>query len=417
MKKLFILLFITNVILTSCSTNNTSPIIPVNTTPVGDAEINVTGAISSNTTWTADKVWVLNNKVVVENGVTLTIEAGTIIKGTEGAGSLASGLIIARGGKINAVGTSAKPIIFTSVKDNIKIGEQWGTNLTIDDNSLWGGLIILGRAKGSFSGDVSEYQIEGIPASDTFGLYGGNDDADNSGTLDYIRICHGGAEIGAGNEINGLTLGAVGSGTNISNIEIYATYDDGIEFFGGTVNVTNALIWHQGDDGFDIDQGYGGTITNGLVILGNTSDSATEIDGGEGSFQRGFTEQNLTFKGNANAPGGKYADFRDHAQGTMNNIYAYDFQGINHSYVRIKGDFVADNYNTGLLNFNNWEIALPTGVTDITTIFQDHSPSSLAPTFSADSASWATAVTAGSETIGCDTSVFGWTYANDQNAF
>lgn len=415
MKKLFILLFITNVVLTSCSTNNDSPIIPVDPTPTGDVEVNVTGAISSNTTWTADKIWVLNNKVVVEDGATLTIEPGTIIKGTEGAGSLASGLIIARGGKINAVGTADKPIIFTSVRDNINIGEQWGTNLTIDDNSLWGGVLILGKAKGSFSGDVSEFQIEGIPASDSFGLYGGNDDADNSGNFEYVRICHGGAEIGAGNEINGLTLGAVGSGTTISNIEIYATYDDGIEFFGGAVNPSNILIWHQGDDGLDIDQAYHGTISNALVILGNTSDSATEIDGGEGSYQARFTEKNITLIGHADAPGGKFADFRDNAQGTLENIYAYNFQPT--SYVRIKNDNVAQNYNNGLLEFINWEMVLPTGVASVNDLFQDHSENNLAPTFGADSSNWATAITEGNETTGCDTSVFTWTYAYNQNAF
>lgn len=93
-----------------------------------------------------------------------------------------------------------------------------------------GGLLILGNAKGSFSGDSSENQIEGIPADDTNGLYGGTDDEDNSGVLNYISIRHGGALIGEGNEINGLTLGAVGSGTSISNIEVVGNFDDGIEF-------------------------------------------------------------------------------------------------------------------------------------------------------------------------------------------
>lgn len=412
MKKLFYLIVFANVVLTSCSTA-TAPIIDTNPPP--STEENVSGLITTNTTWTANKIWILNGKVVVDAGVTLTIEAGTIIKGKEGTGSLASGLIVARGGKLNAIGTADKPIIFTSVSDNIKIGEKWGTNLTINDNSHWGGLIMLGKAKGSFSGDVSEYQIEGIPAGDSFGLYGGSDDTDNSGHIEYISIRHGGAEIGASNEINGLTLGAVGSGTIIKNIEVYATFDDGIEFFGGTVNVTNAIIWHQGDDGLDIDQGYGGTITNALVILGNTSDSATEIDGGEGSFQRGFIEKNITLIGHADAPGGKYADFRDDAQGTMENIYAKNFKPS--GYVRLKTNNVATNYNSNKLNFVNWQIVLPAGVTDVTTLFQDHSPSNLAPTIGADSAGWATAVPAGSQTTGCDTSVFGWTYAKNQGAF
>ncbi len=413
MKKLPILAFVLNIVLASCTSNDSVPIIDV--TPPSATEANVSGLITENTTWTNDKIWVLNSKVVVDAGVTLTIEPGTIIKGKEGTGSLASALIIARGGKLNAVGTATNPIIFTSVNDNIALGETAGTNLTISDNSLWGGLILLGKSKGSFSGDVNEFQIEGIPASDTFGLYGGNDDTDNSGHLEYISIRHGGAEIGAGNEINGLTLGAVGSGTIIKNIEIVGNLDDGIEFFGGTVSPSNLLIWGQGDDGLDIDQAYSGTISNALVILGNTSDSALEIDGGEGSFQASFTLNNITLVGNANAPGGKYCDLRSGAQGALNNIYAYNFQTT--SYIRLKHDNVASNYVNNLINFNNWEIVLPAGVSSITSLFQDHSPTSLAPSFGADSANWATAVTLGNETVGADLSVFSWTYANSKGVY
>ncbi|MCF6212624.1 MAG: hypothetical protein L3J45_01210 [Flavobacteriaceae bacterium] len=412
MKKLVLLLLTVNLALISCSTNSTAPII--DTTPTVSTDENVSGLISTSTTWTRDKIWILNGKVVVSDGATLTIESGTIIKGKEGSGSLASALIVARGGKLNAVGTADKPIIFTTINDNIKVGEKAGTNLTIADNSLWGGVIILGRAKGSFSGDVSEFQIEGIPAGDSFGLYGGNDDTDNSGHLEYISIRHGGAEIGAGNEINGLTLGAVGSGTIIQNIEILATLDDGIEFFGGTVSPSNILIWHQGDDGLDIDQAYGGTISNALVIEGDTSDSALEIDGGEGSFQRSFTFNNITLQGHANAPGGKYTDLRSGAQGSLNNIYAYGFKTT--SYVRLKQDNVAQNYANGLINFTNWQIVLPTGVA-VTDIFQDHSPLQAAASVGTDATGWTTAVTAGSQTVGADLSVFNWTYAKSKNAY
>lgn len=413
MKKLAYLILTVTLGLTSCS-KSSSPIIDVTPTNTVTEE-NVSGLITADQTWTANKIWILNGKVVVDAGVILTIEPGTIIKGKEGSGSLASALVIARGGKLNAVGTADSPIIFTTITDNIKIGEKEGTNLGINDISHWGGLIMLGRAKGSFLGDVTEFQIEGIPAGDTFGLYGGNDDTDNSGHLEYVSIRHGGAEIGAGNEINGLTLGAVGSGTIIKNIEIFATFDDGIEFFGGTVSPSNILIWGQGDDGLDIDQGYGGTISNAIVITTAISDSATEIDGGEGTFQRGFTEKNITFVGDANAAGGKYADFRDDAQGTMENIYAYNFKPT--SYVRIKSDNVGTNYKNGKLIFSNWQIVLPTGVTDVTTLFQDHSTLQDAATFGADSAAWATAVTAGAQTVGADTSVFNWTVAFANSAF
>lgn len=371
----------------------------------------VSGLITSNTTWSKSNIYLLNGKVVVENGVTLTIEAGTIIKGKEGTGSLASTLIVARGGKLMAEGTADSPIIFTSIKDNIEVGETEGTNLTEADNGLWGGLIVLGKAKGSFKGDVTEVQIEGIPAGDTFGLYGGSDDTDNSGVLKYISIRHGGAEIGEGNEINGLTLGAVGSGTIIENIEVVANFDDGVEFFGGTVSPKNLLVWAQGDDGLDIDQGYAGTISNSLVIQGDTSDHGLEIDGPEGSLEGQFTLNNITLIGNQNTPDGQYNDNRDGAMGHLNNIYAYGFKTA--SNVELDNDGVAINYNEDKLTFGTWEIVLPTGVTDVKSLFQNKAETVTVQGFGDN----ALAVTKGSKTVGADLSVFDWTYANSKSAY
>lgn len=282
--------------------------------PTEVGTVNKAGNITSNETWTADNIYVITGKVVVNSGVTLTINPGTIIKGAEGTGTLASALVVAQGGKINAVGTASQPIIFTSVLDNIKAGELSGTNLDENDQGLWGGLIILGYAPVSAEfGDVLA-QIEGIPATDAFGAYGGSNASDDSGDLAYISIRHGGALIGAGNEINGLTLGGVGSGTSISNIEVVSNLDDGIEFFGGTVNVSNVLIGHQGDDGLDIDQNYAGTITNFVVINGSNSDKALEIDGPENTT---YTSGLFTLlNGTTNGTG----DFKSKAQGTINNV-------------------------------------------------------------------------------------------------
>lgn len=378
--------------------------------PCSDTE-DVSGLISANTTWSKNNIYVLNGKVVVDAGVTLTIEAGTIIKGKEGTGSLASALIVARGGKLMAEGTADNPIIFTSVKDNIEVGQTEGTNLSEADNGLWGGLIVLGNAKGSFKGDVTEVQIEGIPAGDTFGLYGGDDDTDNSGVLKYISIRHGGAEIGEGNEINGLTLGAVGSGTVIENIEVVANFDDGVEFFGGTVSPKNLLVWAQGDDGLDIDQAYAGTISNSLVIEGDTSDHALEIDGPEGSLEGQFTLNNITLIGNQNTPDGQYGDYRDRAMGHSNNIYAYGFKTA--SNIELDNDGVAMNYNDDKLTFGVWQIVLPTGVSDVNTLFVNKAETVTVQGFGDN----AEAVTQGSETVGADLSVFDWTYANSKSAF
>ena len=348
---------------TGCMSSDDAPIIAA---PLEDNVLSVSGEISESTTWTNNNIYVLNQKVVVSSGVVLTIQAGTIIKGTEGTGSLASALIVAKGGKLNAVGTSTSPIIFTSINDNIAIGQTAGTNLNETNSGLWGGLIVLGDAPCSFSGDVETLQIEGIPADDTFGLYGGNNATDNSGVYQYISIRHGGALIGEGNEINGLTLGGVGSGTVIENIEVVANVDDGIEFFGGTVNASNLLVWAQGDDALDIDQAYSGTIDNAVVVLGANSDHAFEIDGPEGSATGSFSLKNVTIIGNQITEDGEYADYRSNAMGSTENIYAYGFKSS--SDVELDNDGVATNYNNGLLSFGTWEIVLP-GVENASDIF------------------------------------------------
>lgn len=416
MKKLLLITLVaSSLVFTSCFKDDDTPIIIEETTIYindngGTTEecptVAVTGAISEDTTWTSDNIYQLNQKVVVSEGVTLTINPGTIIKGSAGTGSLASALIVARGATLNAQGTADQPIIFTSTSDDISCGETAGTNLDQDDRGLWGGLIVLGYAPCSFSGDITEAQIEGIPAADTFGLYGGTDAADSSGVLQYISIRHGGALIGEGNEINGLTLGGVGSGTVINNIEVVANVDDGIEFFGGTVDATNLLVWAQGDDALDIDQAYSGTIDNAVVVLGDFSDHAFEIDGPEGTATGSFTLQNATIIGNTVTENGEYADYRSNAMGTTSNIYAYGFKDS--SDVELDNDGVATNYNNGLITFGAWEIVLPTGVANAADIFVNKAETVTVTGFG----STATAVTQGSQTVGATTANLSWTYAN-----
>ncbi len=269
--------------------------------PITDtSNVVVTQNLSGSTTWSNDQVYQLGGRIVVPEGATLTIEPGTIIKGEAGTGANATALIVARGGRIIAEGTASAPIIFTSVADeimpeDIQAGNFASPNLDADINGLWGGLIILGRARISASndvGDVSQVQIEGIPTSDPNGLYGGDNDQDDSGILKYISIRHGGTNIGAGNEINGLTLGGVGSGTVIENIEVIANQDDGIEWFGGSVNVTNALVWNVGDDAIDADQSWSGTLDNFVIVT--PGDHNFELDGPEGSYAAGYTIKNGT---------------------------------------------------------------------------------------------------------------------------
>lgn len=326
----------------------------------------VTGSITSNTTWTSDNVYELQGRVVVDNNAVLTIEAGTIIKGQEGTGTNASALIVARGAQIIANGTATSPIIFTSVLDNIEAGQTSGTNLDETDNGKWGGLIILGSAPISAADGDTEAQIEGIPATETYGAYGGSVSADNSGSLSYVSIRHGGALIGAGNEINGLTLGGVGTGTTINNIEVVANLDDGIEFFGGTVNVTDLVIAFQGDDGIDIDMNYSGTINNFAVVHGIDTDEALEIDGPEGITHTGglFTLSNGTIKTTDGV--GTGGDLKSKAQGDINNV---TFEGYTSKVLKLRASFT-DTINctdkndayvyltqtSPILNINNSEI-------------------------------------------------------------
>ncbi len=381
------------------------------------------GSVISDLTLDASKVWLLKGRVSVEPGATLTIPAGTIIKAAAGTGADASTLIIARGAKIDVQGTVDAPVIMTSISDNIQIGGTYpvnGPSLTVESRGLWGGLLVLGNAPCSFTGDVSELQIEGIPTSDTNGLYGGNDPEDNSGTLEYLSIRHGGAEIGEGNEINGLTLGGVGSGTTINHIEVIANVDDGIEFFGGTVNASNLLVWGQGDDAIDIDQAYAGTIDGALVILTAASDHGFEIDGPEGSATGRFTLKNVTVLGatfNCGALGvdGEMADFRKGATGDVLNILFSNFAGGKD--VELDASADAATYSSGKLTFTNIDILHPldadgnscSNVESLSEIFDDKTDPTES-TFESDSTTFAEIVTAKKDDSGVDESLFSWTF-------
>lgn len=278
------------------------------------------GAITSNETWTSDHIYELNGKVIVESGVTLTIEPGTIIKGQEGTGSLASMLIVAKGGKINAIGTAQQPIIFTSVLDNIQPGQLKGSNLEKEHTGLWGGIAIMGKAPVSTAdGDVYG-QLEGIPVTDVFGAYGGADQNDDSGIMQYVCIRHTGALIGAGNETAGLTLAGVGNGTSISEIEIYATEDDGLEIFGGTVEISNVAVGFQHDDAIQLDQNFDGSIANFTLISDDSGDESIEADGAEGSTyidgMFALTSGTIINEGTLD----RSSHFKDKPRGIMQNI-------------------------------------------------------------------------------------------------
>lgn len=223
--------------------------------------------------WTKDNVYLLDGLVFVEQGSTLNIQAGTVIKFKDGANP--SALIICKNAKINAIGTKEEPIILTAEADDVNDP----TDLGPSDNMLWGGLVILGNGITEKNGNPTA-NVEGIPTTEPRGEYGGNDNDDNSGTLRYVSIRHGGREIAAGNELQNLTLAGVGSKTTLEYIEIYASSDDGIEIFGGAPNLKYAAVAFAEDDSFDWDELFDGKGQFWFSIQrADKGDCVGELDG------------------------------------------------------------------------------------------------------------------------------------------
>ena len=221
--------------------------------------VTVTGVIEGNVTWTANKIYKLSGFVRVGEEATygtitkvgnLTIEPGTVIVGeraTKGA------LIVHRGSKINAIGTAAAPIVFTSERDP-------GTREAGD----WGGLVICGKAPNNLPDTQASRELEGGYGA----FHGGTDAADNSGTLKYVRLEYAGIPINPNQEVNSLTLGSVGSGTTIDYVQASFGLDDSFEWFGGTVNAKHLIAYKGLDDDFDTDNGFSGYVQFGVGIRG-----------------------------------------------------------------------------------------------------------------------------------------------------
>lgn len=315
------------------------------TSSSGTVTISDDGSGTGTTTWTKDNTYILDGFVFVNSGQTLTIEAGTVIKGKAGTGANSSALIVARGGTINAVGTASSPIIFTAEQDDVTDPND----IPAGTRGLWGGVIILGSAQ--LNSSPGETNIEGIPTTEPRGLYGGTNDADNSGTFQYVSIRHGGTDIGAGNEINGLTMGGVGSATTIDHVEVIFNADDGFEFFGGTVQCKNMIAAFCGDDCFDYDEGFRGKGQFWFALNDETDgDRGGEHDGGtspeDGSPYAHPVIYNATYVGRGESHGKRTVTFRDNAGGEYHNSVFQDYgKGIDvellssgeHSYARYQG--------------------------------------------------------------------------------
>jgi hypothetical protein len=211
----------------------------------------ISAAITANTTWNANNVYELNGTIFVRNNATLTIPAGTLIR----SNSVGASLIITKGAKLNAIGTATSPIVFTS--KNAAGSRNRGD---------WGGIVLLGKGRYNINNGVNF--IEGISQTVDTQFGGGlspiNDD--NSGTLKYVRIEYAGYVFSPNNELNGLTMGACGSGTTIDYVQVSYSNDDSFEWFGGSVDCKHLVALAGLDDDFDTDNGYNGRVQFGLSM-------------------------------------------------------------------------------------------------------------------------------------------------------
>lgn len=335
------------------------------------AEVLVNSDITVDTTWTAGNTYNLQQQIYVTSGATLTIEAGVhVISDTNVGGSLA----VTRGCQIHVQGTQADPVIMTSKADEATwVGGDPQQGTWREGANEWGNLTICGQgyisenvnlpigdpnyptlntpAPNAANYGVMEGLTEGFPG-DTRVLYGGGNDDDDSGSISYLSLRYGGKVIGLNNELNGLSLGGVGRGTDIHHVEIMNNVDDGIEIWGGTVNLKYFSIWNVGDDSFDVDQGWRGKGQFGLIVQGYSvvakqgsgfGDNGFETDGAEDSDWQPVTTTtlyNMTFVGNndTDAPGGSgdgATTWRDNARVQYRNSI---FMDCGEKVVRDDGD-------------------------------------------------------------------------------
>jgi len=310
MKKLVLSLAILATVFTGCSDDdkvNYGPTVP------GTGELS--GNITSDMTLNAGTVYTLIGATYVKSGVTLTIPAGTRIE-ADAANDATAFLAFEKGSKINAQGTAAAPIVFTS-------------NSATPEPGDWGGLVICGNAITNL-GANSQAEVTGL-------TYGGNNPADNSGTLSHIIIEYSGNIITGESEFNGLTFYAVGSGTTVNNILVRLGSDDGIEWFGGSVGGTNLAAIGCQDDSFDWTEGWNGTVSNlysdQSTAVGASADSrGMEADNNQGNPLlapvSNPTISNVTLLGRnaASVPKEGGIWLRRGTHGKISNVYIANFK-------------------------------------------------------------------------------------------
>jgi hypothetical protein len=347
---------------------------PVNLSTLLDANGNLS---NPSTTLTCNNLYILNTTMYVNNNQDLYIQPGTVIKALQVVSGNAHTLIVSRGGQIWANGSASCPIIMTANADLLD------GSYAVTNRGKWGGLIILGRARNnvrstdlkdggpnpstSITGTDGVALIEGLALGDARNYYGApigsEDDNDNSGVLRYVSVRHGGQIIGVGNEVNGITMGSVGRATKVEYIEASSNLDDGVEVFGGTVDIKYAVAAFVDDDYLDWDQDYRGRVQFFYGLQGpdnsggslNQGDNGFECDGDDGpgntAPKSNPTVYNATVIGRWTPTGGSGDEALELRRETLgkvyNSIFANFRSGIN------LGDVAVDNWRNGLIEVKN----------------------------------------------------------------
>ena len=312
--KILLAMVISATLFISCGEDGTSDIVINLPDNGGDNSgnqgqfVSLSGSITSDLTLDSTKEYKLTGPTVIEDGVTLTIPAGMVIEAAATGADVY--LAVAQGGKIIAEGTSSQPIIFTSDANTPNAGD-------------WGGLILLGKAPvNSITGSATATSEIGNLS------YGGSEADDNSGILRYVRVEYSGGKASGQSENNGFSFYGVGSGTVVEYIQMFQGSDDGVEFFGGTVNVSYLSVVNSQDDSIDWTEGYTGTITDAYIKHGVSHDKGIEADGyntdvGNNSNPLYFskpTVTNLTIVGLGSGTGNEAIRLRAGTQGIFTNV-------------------------------------------------------------------------------------------------
>jgi len=299
----------------------------------------IKGALSGEHAWQADTTWILEGLVYLEEGASLTIEPGTRIEGRPG-----SALIVTRGATLFSRGQENAPVVFTS-------NQPEGSRAAGD----WGGVVMLGSAPVN----LADARIEGVPHGEPRGAFGGQDPGSSCGVMEYTRIEFAGFEVYANNELNGLTLGGCGSGTIIRHVQVHRALDDGIEVFGGTVDLKHIVITGAADDSLDWDLGWRGRVQF-LAIQqhADVGDNAFEGDNQAGNPTATPLSEPVMYNVTLISPRShqKYHRAMTLKAGSGGHFHNMIIEGFSGETIDLKGVETVNRIEAGELSFNSMMI-------------------------------------------------------------